>query len=1186
MYFKRLEMQGFKSFAEPVVIEFHQGITCIVGPNGSGKSNISDAIRWVLGEQSPRALRGGKMEEVIFNGTENRRPRGMAEVTLVIDNSDGSLNIEYKEVAITRRMFRSGESEYRINDNPCRLKDIRELIMDTGIGVDGYSIIGQGRIQDIVSNKPESRREIFEEAAGVVAYKTRRAEAEKKLGGTRNNLERIDDIVGEIEGRIDGLKKDSQKARRYLELREQYKMLEINIILRNIDTCGRHSDEYRGDIADLDAKIKFMEGNRKTSETEVLELNKRTEVLDRIAESTHAKLVSNVERINVLRGQSRLNEEKLANIEKEEERLEKEIASLNQKISDGQGELENLKDQRDEIQNSEREAQRDLQEKLYKLRQIQGSSDRYGDTIEDSNEQIIRLNSESASKKSEARSIENYKSTLEKRRKEIEEESDAVRRAQHRDTEELRRAEGKYKQAKEQKDRLDSENAEREYHYRERIAQRDSLRKEIEKLRIDISRHESRRRTFEEMEQNFDGYNYAVKYIMRCGISGIEGVVGESMGVPQGYETAVETALGAQMQNIICADEQSARRAITALKINKSGRLTFLPVSSVRGNKADPPSAILEDPGYLGVLCDIIDYDHRYRRIFEYLLGRVLCVDELNTAIRLSKAGGRGLRFVTLDGEIINAGGAITGGRYRNQSANLLERKNEIAKLKHETEQLQNQLSSLEKEQGVCEASIRQLDQALQATADDGSENALSMAALKEKISALNHSLEESDRKLNKNQLENETIERELDEADGMIERMLDESKSAEAEIERISREVEEITADYEERRSNIEQAQAEVTEARLAAGQWSGRVSAAETLITRVEEELKDQRKQNREHEDHLREIRREKSHMENGGSSSLYEIQELEQDRKSLDEQAEETSREKTDIAARLKALSEEQEKNEREIRQSRDQKYQLEIKSAKNETQMDNLKDKLWDEFEVSYAQAMDYKEDHFAMSSGVSESRRIRKELRELGDVNVGAIEEYEQVNKRYQFLTEQRQDVVKAVDELVTIIDQLDGTITRTFKESFNQVEYNFEKVFSELFGGGHAELRLEDETDPLESGIEIVAQPPGKRLQNINLMSGGEKTMTAIALMFAVLKTRPTPFCILDEVEAALDDDNIDRFSDYLRNFGETQFALITHQKATMEHADVLYGITMPEHGVSKVLSLRIGDYDPDDYTD
>jgi chromosome segregation protein len=1185
MYFKRLEMHGFKSFAEPVVIDFHEGITCIVGPNGSGKSNISDAIRWVLGEQSPKALRGGKMEEVIFNGTESRRPRGMAEVTLVIDNSAGILDIDYSEVAITRRMYRSGESEYMINNNACRLKDIRELIMDTGIGVDGYSIIGQGKIADIVSNKPESRRQIFEESAGVVSYKTRKAEAEKKLENTRGNLERIDDIVNEIEGRIGGLKKDSEKASRYLELREKYKDLEINITLRNIENAVKRNEQYKGDIGDFEGKINFIKNNRRSLDTEAADVQKRSGTLDKMSSDAHEKLLKNIEAVNSLTRDSRINEERMATFDRDEERLNTELDDLNRKIELASQEVSKLSGDREEVLAGSHEADNVLEEKIYAYNQIVGESSSYTKTIDEGNDKLFELHSKAASSKSEAKSIESYKNTMEKRQLQLNDELNQLNKSLGETDNQVRQVEIRTAEADSERARIEMESSKCYQSQRELDEQQERLRTSIEKLKISGTQTTSRMKTIEEMESNYEGYNYAVRYIMRSSLSGIEGVVADLMKVPQGFETAIETALGAAMQNVVCADDLSAKKAINALKVSQAGRLTFLPVESISGKKVEVDDRLKANSGFKGLGVDIIDFSPRYKNVFTYLLGRVVIVDDLNTAISLSKTAGYGLRFVTMDGEIINASGAITGGKYKNKTANILERKNEIIKLKNEAENTEIQLEEQTKELAGVNEAIKKLEKIIETLDNDRRENEKNIAALGGRKIALGKTLGDITESISKNERELDEIGRELADTDTMISRMLDESKEAENEITRISKEIELAMTDSENRRKAVEKASEEITKCRIAAGEWASKVTSAEALLKRVTGELDELRTQAESKADEIIQLGRERNRLMYGSTDNTVQLEQLEQERKSLDDFIKEITKEKEDITRRLGELNEEQQKSDGDINSYQDQKYQLEIKVAKNETQLDTMKDRLWDEFEVSYAQAIDFKRDDFAMTSSVKESRDIKNELKGLGDVNIGAIREYETVSERYNFLTEQRNDVIIAMTELESIISEMDSNITRTFRENFNQVEANFEYVFSELFGGGHAELQMENEKDPLESGIDIVAQPPGKRLQNINLMSGGEKTMTAIALMFAVLKTKPTPFCILDEVEAALDDDNIDRFSNYLKHFDQTQFALITHQKATMEHADVLYGITMPERGVSKVLSLRLGDYDPDEYT-
>ena len=1185
MYFKRLEMHGFKSFAEPVIIDFHEGITCIVGPNGSGKSNISDAVRWVLGEQSPKALRGGKMEEVIFNGTESRRPRGMAEVTLVIDNSTGILDIEYKEVAITRRMFRSGESEYLINDNPCRLKDIRELIMDTGIGVDGYSIIGQGKISDIVSNKPESRREIFEEAAGIVAYKTRKQETERKLIGTKNNLERIDDIVGEIEGRIGGLKEDSIKAKRYLELKEHYKDLEINIILRNIESTLHKNEEYSGDISELGNKLDSINRQRKQADESFQELQKRNGVLEELSSDLNRKLIENKDKMNSISSESRLNHEKLLHLRKEEERLSGEVSNFAELIAAGEKELENLRTELTVIDEKLADAEKRLQEKIYLYDSVTGESSKFSNIIDDNNEKIISLNSEAASKKSEVKSYKSYQYTLEDRKERLQTELEKLQENQAKSTSELDEKNREIERLQRLQNEI-KEKRQSQLENRQKLEQEELyLRRKLEELKISQSRTETRLHTIEEMEQNFEGYNYAVKYIMRCGISGIEGVVGEMINVPEGYETAVETALGAAMQNIVVADDDCAKKAITALKVSQSGRLTFLPVDSINSKKAVLDGSITSDHGFCGIGSELIDFEPRYKKIFDYLLGRVAIVKDLNSAILLSKRGSNGVRFVTLDGEVINSGGAITGGRYKNKSANLLERKNEISKLKNLLHSQEIGIDETSKKLNEKKDALSEMIRISKEDVERIRKCEISIARVKDGITYLENVI--ADIKLNaeKNEKEIIQIDRDLSEMSDVILKFDEESRAAQSEIEKIGKEMDEIIQKHQKNKKAIEFANQGITEARIDVNLWEEKRNNLNGNIEKNKEAVESLRVRSEEQVDKLSDIREDKGKLEQGTGGSNMQLERLKVKLLELQEDIEKVSLEKSEVGVKLGELGNEITRTDRESNLYRDQKYQLEIKKAKNDTQLDNMKDKLWNEFEISYAQAGDLRKEEFAMSSAVKESREIRKELKEIGDVNVGAIEEYKQVSKRYEFLTEQREDILKAMEELEDLVNNLDKTIMRSFKENFNKVEENFENVFEELFGGGYAELRMENENNPLESGIEIVAQPPGKKLQNINLMSGGEKTMTAIALMFAVLKTKPTPFCILDEIEAALDDKNIDKFSHYLRKFAETQFALITHQKATMEHADVLYGITMPERGISKVLSLRMGDYDPDEYT-
>ncbi|MEG1067173.1 MAG: chromosome segregation protein SMC [Anaerovoracaceae bacterium] len=1178
MYFKRIEMHGFKSFAEPVVIEFHEGVTCIVGPNGSGKSNISDAIRWVLGEQSPKMLRGGKMEEVIFAGTANRKSRGMAEVTLVIDNSTGILDIDYNEVAITRRMFRSGESEYLINNNQCRLRDIRELIMDTGIGVDGYSLIGQGKIADIVSNKPESRREIFEESAGVVMYKSKKAETERKLSGANGNLERVNDIIGEIEDRIDGLKDDSIKAKEYLELKERYRDLEINITLKNIDTLNAKNEESKNDTKGLQESIDAILINKKVLDESIEENRIQSDNLETLGNQGRDKLLEVVDSINKLTNQSQLNTERLSTIEKDNTRINEELDILTEKVIKETNNKNQLGANVDEIKENAKNTKAVLEEKIISYNELMGKSFEIAEKIDDDKDKLFKLHNEVSSKRNEAKSIESFKDTLTKRKNQLDDELSEASNLSHSAVSDLESAKSEKDVATGNMEDIKAKTSEYKSKLTEVIANQRESSLNAEELRIQGSQLSSRKKTIEEMENNYEGYNGAVKYIMRAGLHGIEGVVAEVMKVPTGFEVAIETALGGAMQNIICDNDENAKKAVRSLKENRAGRSTFLPISSIKGYKANIDNRVSGSDGYKGLAVDCINFDRKYQSIFEYLLGRVAVVDNMDNAVKLSKMAGNGVRFVTLDGEIINASGAITGGKYKNASANLLERRGEISKLQEQVEKLREAYKSATEKTKELGDEKAKIEKALSEIQTENKDCELNLLAINNKIETLENNLVGFSTNNDKYNREIESINKDFESADEMIEKLGKEAEAAEKQIEEINVAINENLSKHENSKTLIEEANEDITKTRIEKNEWENKESSINELLDRVNETINDLNFQIKDKNNKLEILQQEKKNILFGSDDVEGNAEALLKEKSEIEEYISKITGDKAEISEKLSQTIKEQQEIGGKLNSYQDQKYQLEIKLAKNETQLETLKEKLWDEFEISYAQAVDFRKSDFAMSPAVKESREIKGRIRELGEVNVGSIKEYDAVSERYKFLTEQRADILSAMEELQIIINEMDTTIKTKFKENFDQIVINFEDIFKELFGGGHAELRLEDENNPLESGIDIIAQPPGKKLQNINLMSGGEKTMTAIALMFAVLKTKPTPFCILDEVEAALDDANIDRFANYLRKFEGIQFTLVTHQKATMEHADVLYGVTMAEKGVSKVLSLRLGD--------
>lgn len=1171
-------MHGFKSFAEPAIIEFHEGITCIVGPNGSGKSNISDAIRWVLGEQSPKMLRGGKMEEVIFSGTANRKSRGMAEVTLVIDNTTGILPIDYNEVAITRRMYRSGESEYLINNNQCRLRDIRELIMDTGIGVDGYSIIGQGKIAELVSNKPESRREIFEEAAGVVMYKSKKAESEKKLASATANLERVNDIIAEIEGRIDGLKEDSIKAQEYIQLRDRLKDLEINITLKSIEKFDESNQILQEDIKKLSEDVEKLAEEKKLLDEELVQNRQKNDNLEQLGSDARDKLLGIVEDINRLTNKNQLDAERLNTLDRDFARVTDEITELEEKKARESGNIAGFEEQKKEILAKLDEADKNLQSKIDRYNEVSADYNKLLENIDDSRNRMYNLYNESAAKKSEAKSMESYKESLKERKEQLIEDSKRVDDSKESSMEALLKAEDDKESVDAALKNLQEDMNQKQERAKETADKINKLDKEINHIQIQASQFATRKKTIEEMENNYEGYNGAVRFIMKNNLKGIEGVAADLMEVPRGFEVAIETALGAGLQNVVCQKDQDAKAAVKALKDNKAGRLTFLPMESIKGGSANIPSAVENAQGFKGLGCNLVKYDSKYDGVFKYLLGRVAIVESMQDAIDFSKKTGAGVRFVTLEGEIVNASGAITGGKYKNATANLLERKSEIAKLAEKVTELEAKGQALKEEREETLEESRKIREALQKNQEQ--EKSLQLEAMNLNVQIKNAKASAKELELNESKFAQQltNINKDFDSAVEMALKLEKEAEECQLKGEEIKNDISALMEQQESLKGEVEDASGDITAMRIDKNKWDNENESLDKLIARVMQSIKEFNDEIDAKQLKLTEFAKEKDQILFGSDDAEETVKAKTKEKEELEEYIAQVTKEKAEVVEKVEEMSKNQTSVGERLNAYQDQKYQQEIKFAKNETQLDTLKEKLWDEFEVSYLQAIQYKKEDFVMSTAQKESREIKNRMRELGDVNIGSIQEYAQVKERYEFLSEQRADITSAMEQLQAIVDDMERTIKTKFKDNFDKVVVNFEDIFKKLFGGGHAELRLDDEDNPLEAGIEIIAQPPGKKLQNINLMSGGEKTMTAMALMFAVLKTTPTPFCILDEIEAALDDSNVDRFAKYIKSFDDIQFAIITHQKATMEHADVLYGVTMPERGVSKLLSLRLGD--------
>lgn len=1176
MYFKRLEMHGFKSFADPVVIEFHEGITCVVGPNGSGKSNISDAIRWVLGEQSPKTLRGGKMEEVIFAGSASRKLRGMAEVTLVIDNTNGTLGIDYSEVSITRRMYRSGESEYLINNAPCRLRDIRELIMDTGIGVDGYSIIGQGRIADIVSNKPESRREIFEEAAGIVSYKTRKQEAERRLETTNTNLLRANDIINEIESRIDDLRNDSEKAKEYLDLKSQYESSEVNVILRNIENIQGKSEKMDDDIFRLGNEINVKNKEREEVEKILESAENDIKELDEKSDNTNRQLFEIIQSINEYENKKKIQSQKYEFLSSEEVRLKDEVQSLSEKLKDQENHLKDSNQELNQLLQTAQTSQIELDKSISEYNRADEEKIQSFKEIENLKEQILRISREISKSENEKTEISSMNSLLEQRYDEVLEELSQTKESYNKINQNLIDEQSKVQEIQKESQLIQTDIIAQQKRAQDSILKIKNEEAQISTAKLKSEQLLSRKKTIEEMEANYEGYNYGVKYIMKSRISGIRGVVGELMLVPEGLEVAIETALGGNMQNIICNSDRDAKMSINILKQNNAGRLTFLPISSIRASKSDVPSFVSLDKEFIGIASDMITYDSEYDEIFRYLLGRIIIVETMDSAIRLSKEIKGGFRIVTRGGEIINSSGAITGGRYKNKSANLLSRRGEINKLENEIRLLSEDIKLSEQTLESLRISLNDTEDAIEEMSSKLNKNKILSSSLQSKLSMYSDSLESVSIKKDKLEQQLYNITEDRTNSSDIYEKLQTTGKDLKNKLSKLEKELEKLIESNNFAEANLKELNEKKLEKIIENNSIKSKIDSLESMTDRIRIEVENLSMGLQSRNDRLESILIEKQDISDG--NLLPDVSQMKDERVALDDALILISKEKEAVASKLSKATKEISSLREVIEKLQNQKMLEEINLAKSQTQIENLTQRLWDDFDMSIAQAADMKDPNFVMSTGIKIGRETRKRLRELGDVNIGAIKEYEEVSKRYEFLKEQREDILDAMNELQSIISDMSTTIKRKFKDSFNQIVTNFEDIFVELFGGGYAELTLENEDDPLNSGIEIVAQPPGKKLQNINLMSGGEKTMTAIALMFAVLKAKPTPFCILDEVEAALDDNNIDRFSNYLKKFDNIQFVLVTHQKATMEHADVLYGVTMAEQGVSNLLSLKLGD--------
>ena len=1186
MYLKSIEVQGFKSFANKIVFDFHNGITGIVGPNGSGKSNVADAVRWVLGEQSAKQLRGAKMEDVIFAGTQNRKPVGFAYVAITLDNSDHALPVEYDEVTVSRRVYRSGESEYKINGHTCRLKDVTEMFYDTGIGKEGYSIIGQGQIDKILSGKPDERRELFDEAAGIVKFKRRKATAIKKLESERSNLVRVNDILSELEKQVGPLKVQSEKAKEYLNYKSDLKKYDVNAFLLE-------TDRIRKETAELDGKIQIVDGDLETSKTEYDNTkseyeeaeNKLNEINSQIDENSQfassleldkQRLQGEInvftEQIKTFNANSQLHSERIIDIEKDKktkqdtakdlkeqyEELSKELSEYNEKLSAINADAKVLSDEIEGISGQIDNRQNSIYDNLTEQSTIKAENQKFITMLEQLEIKKSELTSHVIKGKSDESAqkqvIQSLKDDFENAAKQLDDINESIEDTNISITQ-----------------------------LKNTIAEKNA---ELDKLTQNYHREKSRLESLVNITERYDGYGNSIRKIMELKDSnpGILGVIADIIKVEKQYETAIETALGGTIQNIVTDKEATAKELIGYLKQNKLGRATFLPLNAIHARNTLEHEPCINEKGVIGVASNLVRVSFEYEGLAKYLLGRILVVDNIDNALSIARKYKYTLRIVTLEGEQLNPGGSMTGGAFRN-SSNLLGRRREIEELKLSVSSTSKQITEeksaiadlrsqvakcrealesynkLQREthlrKNTIDVNLKQADVKLSEIIASYSGDIKEQAAIDAQIVKINESKNQVSGNLNQLDNANEAARKEIENLGKMLE-------TKKAEENSISLKIENLKISH----SSVEQKAAFINEnIQRLTGELEGLDKERESIEEKIGETAGLVASKEKE-------IEAVKSAIENA-------VSRIEESNKKL----EVLKGDKEKVNASHKVFFKKREELNEKIMLLEKESMRLHNQYDKLDESNDTLVDYMWSEYELTYSYALELKSDELTNINDIRKQINILKAaIKKLGDVNVNAIEEYKSVSERYEFLKTQHDDMIEAEESLMKVVAELDEGMRVQFTTKFEEIKVEFDKVFKELFGGGRGTIELVEGEDILEAGILIISQPPGKKLQNMMQLSGGEKALTAIALLFAIQNLKPSPFCLLDEIEAALDDSNVGRYANYLHKLTKhTQFIVITHRRGTMSAADRLYGITMQEKGVSTLVSVDLIENDLND---
>ena len=1179
MYLKNIEVQGFKSFAQKINFEFHNGITGIVGPNGSGKSNVGDAVRWVLGEQSAKQLRGGNMQDVIFSGTETRKPLSFASVAITLDNSDHKLPVDFQEVTVTRRLYRSGESEYLINGSACRLKDIHEMFYDTGIGKEGYSIIGQGQIDKILSGKPEERRELFDEAAGIVKFKRRKNTTIKKLEEEQQNLVRVTDILSELTRQLTPLEKQAETAKIYLGKREALKELDVNLFLAE-------NEHTEGLLKELEEKTKTAErqlqetgGAYEKTKEEYDRLEKELESLEEKMESLREETQGKALQKQQLEGQINVLNEQLSAGEQNREHYESRLLSIAEELSKKEEAKKEQQEEGELLKEKTSEMKKKMKKKEEALSNIQENIRECSAAVEDGKNEIIEILNTRATTKGKAQRFDTMMEQIGIRKAELSQKILKLKSEEEEQSGAMKRAAAKYEaitalieEMNEECNRLNEEV----FSIQEQLKNQNG---QMEAGQAAYHREASRLDSLKNMAERYDGYGNSIRRVMeqKERVPGIEGVVADLIQVNKDYEIAIETALGGSIQNIVTDNEQTAKQMIEFLKKNRFGRATFLPLSSVNARGEFSQKEALKEEGVIGLASELVNVAPRYQGVIRYLLGRVLVVDHIDHAIAIGRKYRHTLRMVTIEGESLSPGGSMTGGAFRNNS-NLLGRKREIEELEKKVRSLKTELEEMQKsidesrsKRNVIRDTIADFKEKLRLQYIEQNTAKMSMNQLEEK----NEQIQRGYLQVQRDQMDMQRQVREVQEDHSRIKKELEESQKDEKELETF---IETRQQELDEWKNDESEALKELEHIRLEVSSMGQKTQFTMENLSRLSSEISSFTEEKEKIRENLKLVKEEMEKKRKDISNLKNTIANFDEEEKAskvslkvLIEEKEERNKSHKAFFEKRDALSSQMSLLDKEC-------FRLKSQAEKIEENREAQISYMWEEYEITPNNALQYKKEELTDRQEMQkEIGKIKEEIRCLGTVNVNAIEDYKELLERHTFLSNQYEDLQQAEKTLEQIIEELDEGMRRQFSEKFREIQREFDKAFKELFGGGKGTLELSEDEDILEAGIRIISQPPGKKLQNMMQLSGGEKALTAIALLFAIQNLKPSPFCLLDEIEAALDDSNVGRFAGYLQKLTKnTQFIIITHRRGTMNAADRLYGITMQEKGVSTLVSVDL----------